>query len=268
MSGGVIYQIKNIKNGKRYIGSTKDRKGRWRKHKGSLKNNEHHNPHLQNAWNKYGEKAFEFSVIETIQNQGNLFDREQYYLDKEDPEYNIRPQADRSKLAESTKRKISESLPDRSGENNPMYDVHMKGEDAPMYGKKGAENPMYGKHHTEEAREKISKAKRENHRDVSGENNPMYGRTGEDHPMYGKNHTRETKEKMSKNHVDVRGERNPNSKLTKKKVKVIKHLINGDSFMYKEIGNMFGVSGKTIGGIAVGNSWSHVEVKNYHKEVV
>ena len=35
--------------------------------------------------------------------------------------------------------------------------------------KKGENNPMYGKHHTEEARKKISEANK-------GENNPMYGK--------------------------------------------------------------------------------------------
>lgn len=63
MSSG-IYGIRNIVNGKIYVGQTKDFKHRWREHVRELNHNIHHNKHLQNAWNKYGEENFEFFVIE------------------------------------------------------------------------------------------------------------------------------------------------------------------------------------------------------------
>ena len=59
-----IYQIKNIINGKKYIGLSKNCENRFKKHKGLLKNNKHENIKLQNAWNKYGEQNFVFSIIE------------------------------------------------------------------------------------------------------------------------------------------------------------------------------------------------------------
>ena len=62
-----IYGIFNIANGKVYIGSTGSTIGfneRWTDHKRDLKNNNHCNTHLQASWNKYGEKSFEFRIIE------------------------------------------------------------------------------------------------------------------------------------------------------------------------------------------------------------
>lgn len=79
-----IYKIENIKNGKVYIGSTKDYKRRFDQHKYMLKNKIHSNKHLQNAWNKYGEEIFKFEIVESVSDD-NQFDREQYYIDKYQP---------------------------------------------------------------------------------------------------------------------------------------------------------------------------------------
>lgn len=54
---------------------------------------------------------------------------------------------------------------------------------------KGGEGTL-GRKHTEEEKNKISKA-------ISGENNPMYGKKGENHPAYGTKRSEETRKKMS-----------------------------------------------------------------------
>ena len=59
-----IYSITNSGNGKRYIGQSIDIEKRWREHRWHLRANKHKNNHLQNAWNKYGETAFVFEVLE------------------------------------------------------------------------------------------------------------------------------------------------------------------------------------------------------------
>jgi len=59
-----VYLIRNIKNGKVYVGQTNNLKLRKRNHFSDLKANIHHNKHLQSAWNKYGERNFEFEVLE------------------------------------------------------------------------------------------------------------------------------------------------------------------------------------------------------------
>ena len=56
-----VYCIKNIFNGKVYIGSASSGggiKSRWAWHKRDLQNNRHPNRHLQYAWNKYGKSLY------------------------------------------------------------------------------------------------------------------------------------------------------------------------------------------------------------------
>jgi len=83
-----IYQIKNLKNNKIYIGSSVDIRNRWRNHLFWLRNNRHYNSHLQRSFNKYGEKYFEFKVLELVIKK-NLIKHEQFYLNKFNPKFNI-----------------------------------------------------------------------------------------------------------------------------------------------------------------------------------
>lgn len=58
-----VYCIRNTINNKVYIGQSINIQRRWIKHKSELNRNIHNNKHLQSAWNKYGESAFEFIVL-------------------------------------------------------------------------------------------------------------------------------------------------------------------------------------------------------------
>jgi len=61
---GTIYKIENTINGKVYIGQTiMNINKRIARHKYELGVGQHHSQYLQRAWDKYGEGAFEFSVI-------------------------------------------------------------------------------------------------------------------------------------------------------------------------------------------------------------
>ena len=66
----VVYQILNTETNKRYIGQTSHQNPahRWSVHLSYLKQGKHHSPKLQNSWNKYGEFAFEFSIIANCKN--------------------------------------------------------------------------------------------------------------------------------------------------------------------------------------------------------
>ena len=75
-----IYKIENKINGKFYIGQSIDIKTRWYNHRKDLNGNRHYNEHLQNAWNKYGENQFIFSIIEEC-TVDNLDEREIYWID-------------------------------------------------------------------------------------------------------------------------------------------------------------------------------------------
>jgi group I intron endonuclease len=59
-----IYRIENLANRKIYIGSSVDVHKRWDQHRSLLKSGKHGNNYLQHAWNKYGEEAFVFDVLE------------------------------------------------------------------------------------------------------------------------------------------------------------------------------------------------------------
>lgn len=61
-----IYQIKNTKNGKVYIGKALNIERRCGTHRSRLNTRCHDNKHLQAAWDKHGEDSFEFSVCQTI----------------------------------------------------------------------------------------------------------------------------------------------------------------------------------------------------------
>lgn len=59
-----VYQILNTVNGKRYVGSAACFRKRWAVHRANLRKGSHRNRLLQNSWNKHGETAFAFMVIE------------------------------------------------------------------------------------------------------------------------------------------------------------------------------------------------------------
>lgn len=153
-----IYRIRNNMNGKCYIGSSVNLEMRKAEHFRYLRGSYHANRKLQAAYNKYGEDAFVFDVIEACDKR-SLLTREQYYLDRLnfDSNYNIArvagsPMMDRKHTAES---KASMSI-NTSGSKNPMYGISPKNKGVP---------------HTDEVKQRIS----EHH---SGAGNPMHGKSG------------------------------------------------------------------------------------------
>ncbi|TXD58873.1 hypothetical protein FUT88_13430 [Ralstonia sp. TCR112] len=76
-----IYVIRNVSNGKVYIGSSGDVTTRWRQHRSDLNCGRHHSISLQRAWAKYGCGAFQFELIEIVQDVDQLLVREQFWID-------------------------------------------------------------------------------------------------------------------------------------------------------------------------------------------
>lgn len=83
-----IYEIINIVNGKRYIGSSINIDKRIKTHKRQLKKGIHHSIILQKAYDKYKEESFEYRIICKCNKEHKQF-IEQLYLDSMKPEYNI-----------------------------------------------------------------------------------------------------------------------------------------------------------------------------------
>ena len=80
MNSAGIYVITNAVNGKVYVGSAVNIPGRWRVHKSDLRRGVHHSSHLQAAWNKYGDAAFTFSVLELVFNPADILQAEDKWI--------------------------------------------------------------------------------------------------------------------------------------------------------------------------------------------
>lgn len=100
LTGSVgIYRIVNAVTGIAYIGQSGKLRKRLFEHRASLRRGKHDNAYLQRAFNKYGEDAFLFEVIEYCSAK-DLTKREQYWLDTVGlcRLYNLSPSAGRSQL--------------------------------------------------------------------------------------------------------------------------------------------------------------------------
>lgn len=167
-----IYKIINIVNYKVYIGSAVDIKKRWRDHKWYLKENKHHNSHLQSSYNKYGLKNFKF-IVELECNIHNLLVEERKIIKKynafnnqfgynvNDPEHIFLGR----KHTEKTKKKLSEQ---KIGVKNPMY------------GKTGSKHHNFQKKFSEESRRKMSLSHKGIPNGRNGSKSPVSKLTEED----------------------------------------------------------------------------------------
>ena len=104
-----IYVIMNVFNKKMYIGSSGNIYNRLQKHFSLLRHNKHENIKLQNSFNKHGEKYFSYHVLEFCYDT-LLLEKEQYYIDKLKPTYNITLQVERNILSIESRLKISNTL--------------------------------------------------------------------------------------------------------------------------------------------------------------
>lgn len=90
-----VYVIKNLFNGKLYIGSSaRSFRERFTCHRQTLRRNRHYNRYLQAAWNLHGEAAFSFEILLFCEPK-ECIDREQEQIVKHDSNniergYNLR----------------------------------------------------------------------------------------------------------------------------------------------------------------------------------
>lgn len=265
---------------KYYIGSAIHLTSRFNTHKSSLKKNKHYNQYLQNAWNKYGEKNFRFEVLEEVLDKNLLIQREQYYIDVLEPQYNICKSAGNvlgTKHTEEEKMKISKAHKGKVVSEETKAKLSKAHKE--NYASGRVIHPFLGRHHTQETKDKIRKAnvgriipkeqinkmreywkmhdnywkgknlteemKRkisENHADVSGENNPMYG----------KSFSRKHREKISKANS---GENSGKCKLNWIKVDEIRDKYQTGNYTNKQLGEEYNLDKSTISRITAGRNW-------------
>lgn len=172
MKAPVIYKIRNVVNGKFYVGSTKDTRERFRTHRTRLRKNTHHSKHLQAAWNKYGEECFVFEIVEEVADIALLQAAEDVWLAANVGEvhcYNT------SRYSDSPMRGIATK-------DHPCYGrVKLPGEKEAIaaslratYAADPTAHPRYGKTHSEESRAKMSASRTGK---MAGEKHYRYGQT-------------------------------------------------------------------------------------------
>ena len=76
-----VYKIVCMATGKVYVGSSIRLRSRGWAHLGNLRKGKHGNPHLQSAWNKYGEEQFEIEILEQCASE-DLIRLEQEWMDR------------------------------------------------------------------------------------------------------------------------------------------------------------------------------------------
>lgn len=227
----VIYVLKNKVNGKLYVGQTINLKNRLRNHKGLYNLSTVISKAINKyGWDNFVQYTFyvpkadlDYFEIKMVLQLGALIP----------DGYNLAIGGNGGmrgfKHSAETKRKQSETRKGKhKGKENPMFGK--TGEQSPNFGKhfskehrdkiskahkgkpglRGYKNPNFGKHpsaevlvklseshkgyrHSEEAKRKMSEAKK-------GENNIMFGKRGKRSPNFGKHHSEETKRKISESH--------------------------------------------------------------------
>ena len=144
-----VYCLRHSTTGHCYVGSSRDMYGRYYRHLALLKAGRHHSRYLQNAWAKYGADAFIWEVLECVEDAALLLGREQIWIDRLHPVYNVSPKATAPNLG----RHLSEEW------RASMSAAHKGRKQTPEWAAKRAA-AWVGRKHTDEARAKMRKPKR------------------------------------------------------------------------------------------------------------
>jgi len=227
-----IYWIRNIVDGKRYIGSAGNLKEGLKERRRALKRGKHGNIRLQRAWKKHGEGSFVFEIVEVVGgDRDDAYDREQEYLDEWFPTgllYNIaevvgRPSGFKGKHhTPESKDKLSVARK-KYYETNDVWnkgvpateEIIQKNRESSLRYFETHAGTMLGKNHTQETREKQRRIRKEWFETHEG-------------TFKGKQHTEESKKKNSESKLryfethDAWNKGIPRSEECKVKIRITK----------------------------------------------
>lgn len=219
---GIIYKIKNLVDGKIYIGQTIQKRGFKDRYDAigegiervfnyymqHINRGKFVNYYIFNAINKYGIDSFEVSeIFDVAFSQDELNIKEQFwisYYNSNDRNfgYNIASGGNNSRMSEETKEKL------KNIKLGTKMSNEFKVERSKQYS--GSGNPNYGKKHSKETRELISK------------NNRKYWNNIPDKINHNPS-SEETKKKLSESHIGLFvGEKCGKAKLSNIQVEELK----------------------------------------------
>lgn len=291
-----VYKIRNKISGKVYIGSSVNIESRWRDHRATLNSRTHNNRYLTRAWHKYGKDAFEFTIVEVVENEADLIQCEQKWIDTYESYsrrkgYNISKTAYSIlgyKFTEEQKQKVAAALRGvpKSDEHRSniwknrkvtdeqrkrMSEIGKRAKGRKITGvhslrkseaQRGSKNPSakYSEEQVINVRKDLA-----NHLamdDIASRNGMTYHAVYEIRKNLRWTHIRldaESEKRIAEynGRASNTGDSNHNAKLTVEKVKEIKRLLNQGEKVPK-IAEMFGVGKSTIGSIKYGKTWKHV----------
>lgn len=154
-----VYQHRNLKNGKSYIGMTSlEPKKRWNSGKGYKKNSKIWSDIKESDWNS----DWQHEILGKFENKQEALNAEEMFIrlfDSTNNGYNISSYGGTSyKRTEESRKKMSES---KIGKKNPNFGKHFSEETRNKMSEAhtGGKHPLYGKHHSEKTRKKISESK-------------------------------------------------------------------------------------------------------------
>lgn len=247
----VIYRISVKGHDKTYIGSAKSFKHRKASHRNRLRAQKHRNQYLQRLFNKYGEESLSFEILEECEVE-KLIEREQAWIDKEgfDNLINLCPTAGNTLgrfHSEETRKKISENHADVSGKNNPQW------------GMRGEKSAAWGRKHSEEAKRKMSEARRgrklsEEHIRKMSEAMKKKNMSGENNHFYGKKHTEESRQMISER-AQRRMREKGGKKLTLELAKEIRMRYDEEQITVTQLAKEYGLSRTYCGQLLKGKYW-------------
>lgn len=224
-----IYVILNHQSGKIYVGSAVHLFHRKNEHLSRLKKGIHHNKHLQNSWNKYGESVFSFYVLEFVDDLDLLIIREQFWMDLTqcyENGYNKRRKAESNRgivFSEETRQKYREA---QTGKKRaPFTKEHIQN----MRKAQRHRSPEQRKNMREAQRRRISEMSFEQRNEmarrmragkkthvISAETRRRMSESkrGAKNPMYGRKHSLETRMRISQSERRSKGKQKSDLQLT------------------------------------------------------
>lgn len=173
-----VYVIRNVLTGKCYVGSSENIRRRAWYHINHLRRQKHHNAHLQNAWNLYGDDVFAF-LTACLCDVDELLEREREWMQRlnscsDRDGYNLVSDPVRHKVSTETRKKMSDSSPFKG---KPAFN---RGRPASEQTRRLISKAMVGRPTSAATRQRLSAAM-----------------LGPSHPHRGKRMTQKARENMS-----------------------------------------------------------------------